>query len=48
VTETTFNMQAFLGVIVLVGIVVNNAIVLIDYTNQLRRDHGYSPCARPS
>ena len=41
ITETTFNMQGFLGVIVLVGIVVNNAIVLIDYTNQLRRDHGY-------
>ena len=40
-TGTTFNMQGFLGVIVLLGIVVNNAIVLIDYTNQLRRDHGY-------
>ncbi len=40
-TSTTFNMQGFLGVIVLVGIVVNNAIVLIDYTNQLRREHGY-------
>ncbi len=37
-TETTFNIQAFLGVIVLVGIVVNNAIVLLDYTNRLRRD----------
>lgn len=40
-TQTTFNMQAFLGVIMLVGIVVNNAIVLIDYMNQLRRDHGF-------
>ena len=39
-TETTFNQQAFLGVIVLLGIVVNNAIVLVDYTNQLRRDQG--------
>ena len=39
-TETTFNQQAFLGVIVLLGIVVNNAIVLVDYTNLLRRDHG--------
>jgi HAE1 family hydrophobic/amphiphilic exporter-1 len=39
-THTTFNMQAFLGVIMLVGIVVNNAIILIDYTIQLRRDHG--------
>ena len=40
-TGTTFNMQGFLGVIVLVGIVVNNAIVLVDYTNLLRREHGY-------
>jgi HAE1 family hydrophobic/amphiphilic exporter-1 len=39
-TGTTFNIQAFLGLIVLVGIVVNNAIVLIDYTNLLRREHG--------
>ena len=39
-TKTTFNMQGFLGVIVLVGIVVNNAIVLIDYMNLLIRDHG--------
>ncbi len=39
-TETTFSQQAFLGVIVLLGIVVNNAIVLVDYTNLLRRDHG--------
>ncbi len=41
-THTTFNIQGFLGVIVLVGIVVNNAIVLIDYTSLLRRDHNYS------
>jgi HAE1 family hydrophobic/amphiphilic exporter-1 len=40
-THTTFNMQAFLGVIMLVGIVVNNAIILIDYMNQLRREHSY-------
>ena len=39
-TNTTFNMQGFLGVIILVGIVVNNAIVLIDYANQLIREHG--------
>jgi HAE1 family hydrophobic/amphiphilic exporter-1 len=41
-TNTTFNMQGFLGVIMLVGIVVNNAIILIDYMNQLRREHGYA------
>jgi HAE1 family hydrophobic/amphiphilic exporter-1 len=41
-TNTTFNMQAFLGVIILVGVVVNNAIVLVDYANLLRREHGMS------
>jgi len=39
-THTTFNIQGFLGVIILVGIVVNNAIVLIDYINVLRREYG--------
>ena len=39
-TDTTFNMRAFLGVIMLVGIAVNNAIVLVDYVLQLYRDHG--------
>ena len=39
-TYTTFTMQAFIGVIMLVGIVVNNAIVLVDYVLQLIRDHG--------
>ncbi len=37
-TQTTFNMQGFLGVIVLVGIVVNNAIILVDCINQLRHE----------
>ena len=36
-TGTTISVMVFLGVIILAGIVVNNAIVLIDYTNQLRR-----------
>jgi HAE1 family hydrophobic/amphiphilic exporter-1 len=40
-TDTTFNMQGFLGVIMLAGIVVNNAIILVDYANQLRREEGY-------
>jgi CzcA family heavy metal efflux pump len=31
-----------MGVISLAGVVVNNAIVLIDYINQLRRRHGLS------
>ncbi len=41
ITRTTVNVMVFLGVIILAGIVVNNAIVLIDYTNQLRQQ-GYS------
>ncbi|HSR52457.1 MAG TPA: efflux RND transporter permease subunit [Acidobacteriota bacterium] len=32
------SVMVFLGVIILAGIVVNNAIVLIDYTNQLRAE----------
>jgi HAE1 family hydrophobic/amphiphilic exporter-1 len=39
-TQTTFNMQGFLGVIVLVGIVVNNAILLIDCAKQMQNDEG--------
>jgi HAE1 family hydrophobic/amphiphilic exporter-1 len=41
-TSTTFNMYSFLGTIVLVGIAVNNAIVLVDYANVLRREQGKS------
>ena len=41
-TDTTFNTQAFVGAIMLVGIAVNNAIVLVDYVLQLQRDHGLS------
>jgi HAE1 family hydrophobic/amphiphilic exporter-1 len=33
-------MNSLLGCIVLVGIVVNNAIVLVDYVNLLRRERG--------
>jgi HAE1 family hydrophobic/amphiphilic exporter-1 len=36
VTGRTLNVPAFIGVIMLAGIVVNNAIVLVDYINQLR------------
>ena len=37
-TGTTMNMQSIMGIIMLVGIVVNNAIVLVDYINLMRRD----------
>ncbi len=39
-TNTIFSMQAFIGCIILVGIVVNNAILLVEYTNQLRHNAG--------
>jgi multidrug efflux pump subunit AcrB len=35
-TRTPFGLMTFIGIISLAGIVVNNNIVLIDYTNQLR------------
>ncbi len=36
-TGQTFNVISIIGMVVLVGIVVDNATVKIDYTNQLRR-----------
>ncbi|MBM4024026.1 MAG: efflux RND transporter permease subunit [Planctomycetes bacterium] len=39
-TRTTFNIQSFIGCIMLGGIVVNNAILLVDHTNLLRRRDG--------
>lgn len=39
-TGTTINLQSLLGVLLLGGIVVNNAIVYITYANQMRRQRG--------
>ena len=39
-TGTTVNIQSLMGVIMLIGIVVNNAIVLVDYINLMRRERG--------
>lgn len=36
-TRTPFGLMTFIGVISLAGIVVNNAIVLVDYIEELRR-----------
>lgn len=38
VTDTTFNVQSYIGCIMLGGIVVNNAILLVDQAGQLRRE----------
>src|SRR5207253_7980059 len=40
ITRTAFSMQAYIGVIMLAGIVVSNAILLVDYINTLRRRDG--------
>jgi HAE1 family hydrophobic/amphiphilic exporter-1 len=39
-TNTTFSLQAYIGVIMLAGIVVSNAILLVDYTGTLRKRDG--------
>jgi HAE1 family hydrophobic/amphiphilic exporter-1 len=39
-TDTTFNVQSYIGCIMLGGIVVNNAILLVDHTNLLRKRDG--------
>jgi HAE1 family hydrophobic/amphiphilic exporter-1 len=39
-TRTSFSMQAYIGIIMLAGIVVSNAILLVDYINTLRRRDG--------
>jgi energy-converting hydrogenase Eha subunit E len=41
-TNTTFNVQTYIGCIMLGGIVVNNAILLVDHTNLLRRRDGFA------
>lgn len=37
-TGTTLNLQSVMGMVMLIGIVVNNAIVLVDTINLLRRE----------
>jgi HAE1 family hydrophobic/amphiphilic exporter-1 len=39
-TNTPFSMQAYVGIIMLAGIVVSNAILLVDYANTLRHRDG--------
>jgi hydrophobic/amphiphilic exporter-1 (mainly G- bacteria), HAE1 family len=37
-TGTTLNIESFMGTIVMVGIVVSNSILLVDFANRRRRD----------
>jgi HAE1 family hydrophobic/amphiphilic exporter-1 len=43
ITNLEIGMSAMLGVIMLIGIVVNNAILIMDMTNQLIREGGMKP-----
>ena len=40
ITNSSLSITAYLGLIMLAGVVINNAIVLIDYINILRREQG--------
>jgi len=37
-TETTLNVQSLMGVIMMVGIVVSNSILIVEFTRRLRMD----------
>ena len=38
ITNTTFDTMAMIGILILMGVVVNNGIVMVDHVNQLRRE----------
>jgi HAE1 family hydrophobic/amphiphilic exporter-1 len=40
VTGNTLSVISFIGIIMMVGIVVSNAIILVDYINRLRQEEG--------
>ncbi|MDR0548486.1 MAG: efflux RND transporter permease subunit [Deltaproteobacteria bacterium] len=40
-TNTAFNVNSFIGLVILAGIVVNNAIILVDQANALRKKEGH-------
>ncbi len=43
ITGMSISMSSLIGLVMLVGTVVNAAIILIDYANILRREQGLSP-----
>jgi len=43
VTGTTLNVQSFMGVIFMIGIAVSNSILLVEFANRRRAEHGESP-----
>ena len=42
-TGTSLNIQSVMGLVMLVGVVVSNAIVLVDTVNLLRRGQRHAP-----
>ncbi len=43
ITNLSFGVTSLMAIIMLIGIVVNSAILMLDYTNQLRREEGKTP-----
>ena len=41
ITSTTINIQSLMGTLVMIGVVVNNSILLVEFANQLR-ERGHS------
>ncbi len=37
-TNTTFNIQSLMGMLMMIGVVVNNSILLVDFANRRRAD----------
>jgi len=37
-TGTTLNVMSLMGVVMMVGIVVSNSILIVEFTNRLRKD----------
>ncbi len=35
-TDTTLNVQSLMGIVMLVGMVVSNSILIVDFANKLR------------
>ena len=46
-TGTTLNVMSLMGVVMMVGIVVSNSILIVEFTHRLRED-GKSACAKRS
>ena len=40
VLHLSFSIMSMIGIIMLVGLVTKNSILMVDYTNTLRREHG--------